>query len=95
VPAAALAEVYRGRPGDAAVDHVLGRVAGVVTTGRRVARAAGSLLARDGLDSCHAIDAMVVATAIRLGGGVVLTGEAEDLRSLAADHANVVVLPLP
>lgn len=95
VPAAALAEVYRGGPGDAAIDHVLGRMAGVVTTGRRVARVAGTLLARDRLDSCHAVDAMVIATAIRLGGGVVLTRDVDDLRSLAADHANVVVLPLP
>ena len=38
-----------------------------------------------------AVDALVVATAIRFGGGVILTCDVDDLRNLAADHANVTV----
>ena len=36
-----------------------------------------------------AVDALVVATAIRLGGGVILTHDPTDLQLLAADHLNV------
>jgi hypothetical protein len=32
-----------------------------------------------------------IATAIRLGGGIVATGDPDDLRSLARDHGNVKV----
>ena len=39
-----------------------------------------------------AIDALVVATAVRLGGGIIVTHEAFDLRALAAGHPNLVVL---
>ena len=38
-----------------------------------------------------AVDALVVATAIRFGGGIILTHDVEDLRNLASDHANVTV----
>jgi hypothetical protein len=67
----------------------------VVTTGRRIARVAGGLLSRRRLDSCHLVDAVVIATASRLGGAVVLTGDPDDLRDLAADHSNVEVVALP
>ncbi len=36
-----------------------------------------------------AIDALVVATAIRLGGGLILTHDPDDLSALAAGHPNV------
>jgi predicted nucleic acid-binding protein len=36
-------------------------------------------------------DALVIATAIRLGGGIVATGDPDDLRSLARDQRNVKV----
>ena len=45
-----------------------------------VARAVEHELQRDAL----AVDAMVVATAIRLGGGLILTHDPTDLRRLAA-----------
>ncbi len=58
---------------------------------RRVARVAGTLLGREGLDSCHAVDAFVVATAVRLGGGVIATHDPTDLARLAQAHPNVKV----
>jgi len=92
VPSAVLVEVYRGGGTDQPIDLVLGRgFARVVTTGVRIARIAGHLLARVGSGSEMAVDALVVATAIRLGGGLILTHDPSDLRVLAADHPNVRV----
>jgi predicted nucleic acid-binding protein len=95
VPSVVLAELYRDDARDAALDRLLGAGVGVVTTGRRIARVAGGLLGRRGLDSCHLVDAVVVATAARLGGAVVLTGDPDDLRDLAADLPNVEIMALP
>jgi len=95
VPAAVLVEVYRGGGTDEAIDYVLGRgFARVVTTGVRIARIAGHLLAVAGRDSELAIDALVVATAVRLGGGIILTHDPGDLERLAANHPNVRVVPV-
>jgi predicted nucleic acid-binding protein len=94
VPTAVLAEAYRGTAADAALDHVLARGIRPFTTGRAAARLAGGLRYRDRLDSCHIVDALVVATAIRLGGGIVATGDPDDLRSLAREHSNINVQPL-
>jgi predicted nucleic acid-binding protein len=94
VPTAVLAEAYRGTPADAAVDRVLGHGIRPITMGHTMARLAGRLRHRDRLNSCHTVDAFVVATAVRLGGGIIATGDPEDLRSLARDHPNVKVEPL-
>jgi predicted nucleic acid-binding protein len=94
VPTAVLAEAYRGIPADAALDRVLGRGIRPVTMGQAMARLAGGLRYRDRLNSCHTVDALVVATAIRLGGGIVATGDPDDLRSLARQHPNIKVQPL-
>jgi predicted nucleic acid-binding protein len=95
VPSAVLVELYRGSGTDEAIDHVLARgFARVVTTGVRIARISGHLLAAAGRDSELAIDALVVATAIRLGGGLVLTHDPGDLELLAADHPNVRIVPV-
>jgi predicted nucleic acid-binding protein len=95
VPSAVLVELYRGAGTDEAIDHVLGRgFARVVTTGIRIARIAGHLLAVAGRDSGSAIDALVVATAIRLGGGLILTPDPDDLELLAANHPNVQVVAI-
>ncbi|HVF74590.1 MAG TPA: PIN domain-containing protein [Acidimicrobiales bacterium] len=94
VPTAVLAEAYRGTGADAGVDRVLNSGVGTITVGRAMARMAGRLRHRDGLDSCHTVDALVVATAIRLGGGIISTGDPDDIRSLARDHPNVAVAPL-
>ncbi len=94
IPAAVLTEVYRGSRRDAGVDRVAGHGNRVVPVDHRIARTAGGLLGRGSLDSCHTVDASVVATAVRLGGAVIATGDAEDIRSLARDRPNVVVQPL-
>ena len=92
VPSAVLVELYRGGGTDAAIESVLARgFAQVVTTGARTARMAGHLLAAAGAGSELAIDALVVATAIRFGGGVVLTHDPDDLTRLAADHPGVAI----
>ena len=93
VPSAALVELYRGQGTDEAIDLELARgYARVITTGVRIARLAGHLLATIDAGSEMAIDALVVATAIRLGGGLVLTHDADDLERLAAGYANVRVV---
>lgn len=95
VPAAVLVELYRGRGTDEAIDTVLARgFAQVVTTGARMARVAGHLLATVGAGSEMAIDALVVATAIRFGGGIIATHDPEDLRRLAGPHPNVAILEI-
>ena len=84
--------MYRGGGTDAAIDSVLSRgFAQVVTTGARTARVAGHLLAAADAGSELAIDALVVATAIRFGGGVVLTHAPDDLTRLAVGHPGVAI----
>ena len=76
-------------------DGVLARgFAQVVITGVRMARIAGHLLADAGAGSEMAIDALVVATAIRLGGGIVATHDPDDIRLLAARQPNVSVFSI-
>ena len=95
IPSAVLVELYRGRGNDEAIDGLLARgVAQVVTTGARVARIAGHLLAEVDAGSELAIDALVVATAVRLGGGVIATHDPGDLSRLAAGHGNVAVFAI-
>jgi len=95
IPAAVLVELYRGRGTDEAIDNVLARgFAQVVTSGARMARIAGHLLAETGAGSETAIDALVVATAIRHGGGIVVTHDPDDLRRLAARHSNVAIFEI-
>lgn len=92
VPSAVLVELCRGGGTDEAIDLVLARgFVQVVTTGARIARIAGHLLGAAGFGSEIAIDALVVATAIRLGGGIVLTHDPDDLVLLAAGHPNVAI----
>jgi len=94
VPAPVLAEVCRGGARDAAVQRVLRQVGRAVPTGELIARRAGALLMSAGMDSAHAVDAFVVATAVVLGGAVVATGDPVDISRLARPHPNVKVLGL-
>jgi hypothetical protein len=90
-----LVELYRGGGTDEAIDLELGRgYARVITTGIRIARLAGHLLASVGAGSEMAVDALVVATAVRLGGGLILTHDPTDLEHLAADYPNVRIAPV-
>jgi predicted nucleic acid-binding protein len=92
VPSAVLVELYRGAGADEAIDLELARgYAKVITAGMRIARIAGHLLASIGAGSELAVDALVVATAVRLGGGLILTHDASDLQQLAAGEPNVRV----
>jgi len=90
IPTATLLELYRGAGTDEAIDLELGRgYAKVITTGVRIARIAGHLLASIGAGSDLAVDALVVATAVCLGGGMILTHDPSDLDRLAAGQSNV------
>jgi len=95
IPSAVLVELYRGHGTDEPVDALLGRgFAQVVTTGARIARIAGHLLADADAGSELAIDALAVASAIRLGGGMVSTHDPGDLRRLAGRHPNEAILEI-
>lgn len=97
IPSAVLVELYRGHGSDEPIDALLGRgFAQVVTTGARIARIAGHLLADAGAGAGSelAIDALAVATAVRLGGGIVATHDPGDLRLLAGLHRNVAILEI-
>jgi predicted nucleic acid-binding protein len=95
VPSAVLVELYRGSGTDEPIDQELHRgYVRVITTGLRIARIAGHLLARSGRGGETAVDALVVATAIRLGGGMILTHDPADLELLATEHRNVRVAPI-
>ena len=63
--------------------------------GRAVATRAGGLLGQHRLDSRHAVDAFVAATALRERPAVVLTGDPDDLVRLVGDDPAVRVQPLP
>lgn len=91
VPMNVLTEAYRGTSADASIDRVLGATVRPITFGQAMARQAARLKHRDKLDSCHTVDASVIATSIRLGGGIVITGDPDDLKSLAREHPNVKV----
>ncbi len=94
-PSAVLVELYRGGGADEAVDQLLARgFTQVVTTGARMARVAGHLLAAAHAGSELAIDALVVATAVRFGGGAIVTHDPDDIALLAAQHSNVSVISI-
>ena len=95
IPTAVLAEAYHSTAADAAIDRVLGNGIRPITLGQSTARRAGGLKYRDRLDSCHTVDAVVVATSIRLGGGIIASGDPNDLRSLARDQSNIKIQALP
>ena len=64
----------------------------VSSADERTGRGAGALLGA--ARSTSTVDALVVASAIELGGGVVLTGDPDDLEPLAGGHPEVVVRAL-
>ena len=93
VPAAVLAELYRGRGHDQTVDAYLGRSTGIAVadTTRPLARRIGHVLARAGRGSADHVDATVVSVAIAAGGGAVATGDPDDITALVGDERVGVV----
>ncbi len=94
VPAPVIAEVARSASRRTGVDRVLLRLP-VIDTDRAIATLAGHLLGRNRLDSRHAVDAFVVATALGASPAVVLTGDPDDFTRLIGDDPGVLVRPLP
>lgn len=96
VPAAVLAELYRGRTQQQSVDAALSAHGDikVVPTDQPLARQIGTLLAQARMGSEHHVDATVVAVALAAGGGLVVTGDLDDLQLLAAHAPGVAVEPL-
>ncbi len=94
IPTPVLAECYRSGDQDVAVDRVVKNAGEPVAPDVSSARVAGRVLARSRFDSAHAVDALVVASVVRLGGGVVATGDIDDITRLAAAHPNVRVWPI-
>lgn len=92
IPSVVLAETVRGSAQDAPVNRVIKAVGDILPIDESTGRVAGALLGAAPSDST--VDAMVVATAVRIGGGVVLTGDSSDLQALAHGHPKVVVQPL-
>lgn len=94
IPVPVLAEVCRGGSRDAAVMRVLSSGIGAINLDARTARIAGALLSRAGLDSAHAVDAFVVATASALGSAIIATHDPDDLTRLAARESGIRVWAL-
>ncbi len=92
IPSVAVAETVRGSARDASVNRVIKAVGEVTSADESAGRSAGSLLGA--ARSSSTVDALVVASAIELGGGVVLTGDPDDLESLARGHPEVVITVL-
>lgn len=94
VPAVTLAELYRSPKENQLIDSLLNREPGFVVkeTDRSFARLVGGVLwaARSG--SGHLADAHTVAAAVDAGGGVILTGDFDDLQRLSASFPNVTVV---
>lgn len=93
VPAPVIAELARSASRRAGIDRVL-RGLPVVDTSRVIAIRAGQLLGSNRLDSCHAVDAFVAATALGAGPAVILTGDPGDLGRLIGGDPGVLVQPL-
>ncbi len=96
VPAAVLAELYRGGPRDQSVDSFLSREVSleIVDTDRGLARMVGNVLANAGRGSSDHVDATVAATAIKNGGGIVITHDPEDLGALCAGFTAIFIQPI-
>jgi predicted nucleic acid-binding protein len=92
IPSVVVAETVRGSAKDAKVNRVIKAVGEVSSADERTGRSAGALLGA--ARSTSTVDALVVASAIELGGGVVLTGDPDDLEPLAGGHPEVVIRAL-
>ena len=89
IPSVVVAETVRGSAEDASVDRVIRAVGEVTSADEHTGRVAGGLLGA--ARSSAAVGAVVVASAIELGGGVVLTGDPDDLEPHATDHPEIII----
>lgn len=96
VPAVVLAELYRGHGRSSLLDACLSRETGlsIRNTDRSFARLVGGVLAAARAGSELLADAHVVAAAVEAGGGVVLTGDPDDIVRLASRHRNIQVIDI-
>lgn len=94
IPSVVVAETVRGSDRDAKVNRVIKSVGEVTTPDEDTGRVAGALLGAATSTSTSTIDALVIASAIVLGGGVVLTADPDDLELLADGHLEVVISAL-
>lgn len=92
IPAPVVAETVRGSTKDAPVNRVIKAVGAVPAVDEATSRVAGGLLGV--AHSAATVDALVVASAIRLGGGVILTGDPRDLQQLSGGQQEIVVRAL-
>jgi predicted nucleic acid-binding protein len=91
IPLPALAEVFQNAASDASINRLVDAVQ-VIPLTLPIARLAGHLRTSAGRGS--AVDAMVVATAVRLGGAIIATADPLDLSALAQYHPNVKIWSL-
>ena len=91
VPAVILAELYRGPQHNQTVDACLSRETAILVrdTDRSFARLVGGVLTAAKTGSKDMADAHVVAAAIDAGGGVIITGDEEDLARLSSPYKNI------
>jgi predicted nucleic acid-binding protein len=94
VPAVILAELYRGPGHSQVIDACLSRESWmrVRDTDKAFARYVGAVLTAAGADSSSMVNAHAVAAAVETGGGVILTGDEDDLNRLAASYPNIHVV---
>jgi predicted nucleic acid-binding protein len=94
VPTAVLAETLFGDSRDARANQALKKLR-VVPISEPIARMAAELKRLADMGGVAAtVDAMVVAVAAAVGGGVVLTADADDIRNLAGAVADVRIRPI-
>jgi predicted nucleic acid-binding protein len=94
IPSLVLAELYRGRGHNQLIDACLARERGSLDsrdTDRHLARIVGGVLAAADAGSAMIVDAHVVALAVEAGGGVVVTGDENDLSRLSAPYRHIAV----
>ena len=95
IAAVTLAELYRGAGHNQQLDALLARELTdglwLRDTDRTLARFVGGVMTQANAGSELIADAHVVAVAVEAGGGLVLTGDPDDLRRLADPYRTVAV----
>ncbi|MDQ2847352.1 MAG: PIN domain-containing protein [Actinomycetota bacterium] len=89
IPSVVVAQAIRGGPRDAPIHRLLHAVR-VSFVGLRLARQAGELLGATGMND--AVDALVMAEALRGGPSVILTSDTADMARLAGHRQTVRIV---